>query len=56
MKEIFTFLFVLALSTSLLAQNIGETPPDFSLKDLSETDYVLSENKGKVIMIFLFPN
>lgn len=53
MKQIFTLIFILVLATGSWAQNIGETPPDFKLKDLSEQDYTLSENKGKVIMIFL---
>ena len=53
MEKFFTFLFALVLSTGLLAQNIGKMPPDFTLKDLSGMDYVLSENKGKVILVFL---
>jgi peroxiredoxin len=53
MKQFFTLIFALVFTTSVMAQSVGETPPDFSLKDLAEMDYILSANKGKVIMIFL---
>lgn len=53
MKQIFTLIIALGLTLGAFAQNVGETPPDFSLNDLAEMKYILSENKGKVIMVFL---
>ena len=53
MKQIFTVIITLGLTLGTFAQNVGETPPDFSLNDLSEMKYILSDNKGKVIMVFL---
>jgi len=54
MKHIFTF-FVLAVLVfrTVFAQNVGEVAPDFSLKDLNEKEYKLSDNRGKVILVFL---
>ncbi len=54
MKNIFTFLFsaVFILNVAT-AQNVGEVAPDFTLKDLSNIDYQLSANRGKVILVFL---
>lgn len=53
MKQIFTFLLVAAMALSGIAQNVGEAAKDFTLKDLSNMDYMLSSNKGKVILVFL---
>lgn len=53
MKQIFTLIIALGLTLGAFAQNVGETPPDFSLNDLTEMKYILSENKGKVIMVFM---
>lgn len=54
MKEKFTSLLVLVFFVQLLfAQNTGDSAPDFTLKDLNETDYQLSANQGKVILVFL---
>jgi peroxiredoxin len=54
MKHIFTFFVVATVVFgSLSAQNVGEIAPDFSLKDLNDKDYKLSDNRGKVILVFL---
>lgn len=53
MKLIFTFLLIISLSLGTLAQNVGEAAKDFTLKDLSNMDYMLSSNKGNVILLFL---
>lgn len=54
MKNIFTFLFAAVLMLNVAsAQNVGEVAPDFILKDLNNVDYKLSENRGKVILVFL---
>lgn len=53
MKQFFTLIIALVITLGAYAQNVGETPPDFTLNDLSDMKYVLSENKGKVIMVFL---
>lgn len=54
MKKIFTFLLVAGLMLNLAtAQNVGEIAPDFTLKNLSNQNYKLSDNRGKVIMVFL---
>jgi peroxiredoxin len=54
------FFFLSALSllflTSTVAQNVGNTAPDFSFKDFSGNDFQLSENLGKVVFIFTFGN
>lgn len=53
MKKIFTLIFTTVIALNVFAQNVGETPPDFTLNDLSEMKYILSDNKGKVIMVFM---
>lgn len=54
MKNIFTFLFAAVLMLNVAsAQNVGQIAPDFTLKDLSNIDYKLSANRGKVILVFL---
>lgn len=54
MKQLFTILIsaTLIISTAT-AQNVGEVAPDFMLKTLSNSDYTLSANRGKVILVFL---
>lgn len=54
MKHIFTLFFSIALVVNgLSAQNVGQIAPDFTLKDLSNADYTLSEKRGNVILVFL---
>ncbi len=53
MKQIFTFLLILLLAINGLAQNVGESAKDFTLKDLSDANYKLSSKEGKVILIFM---
>jgi hypothetical protein len=54
MKHLFT-LMIAALITmsSATAQNVGQVAPDFTLKTLENSDYVLSGNRGKVILAFM---
>ncbi len=47
---LFAALFMLNQGT---AQNVGQVAPDFTLKNLNNEDYKLSDNKGKVILVFL---
>ncbi len=54
MKTIFTLLIAAIFSASTInAQNQGQTAPDFSLSQLDGQDFKLSENSGKVVLIFL---
>ncbi len=54
MKNIFTFLVATVLMLNVAsAQNVGDIAPDFTLKDLSNRNYNLSANRGKVILVFL---
>ena len=55
MKQKFTLLIILTLFSfhGTFSQNVGETAPDFTLKTLSEMNYTLSQNRGKVIFVFL---
>lgn len=53
MKQIFTLLIACAFAFTSIAQNVGETAPDFTLKTLTNQDYKLSDNRGKVILVFL---
>ncbi|GEM_PF-2713603 len=54
MKHLFTLLIAagLLLNTAS-AQTVGQPAPDFMLKTLSNSDYTLSANKGKVILVYL---
>ena len=54
MKNIFTFLIAALFTLNVAsAQNVGDVAPDFTLKDLSNQDYKLSDNRGKVVFVFL---
>lgn len=54
MKRLFTFLIAVGfLLHTVSAQQVGQPAPDFMLKSLSNSDYKLSDNKGKVILVFL---
>jgi peroxiredoxin len=53
MKQIFTLLIACAIVFTGVAQNVGETAPDFTLKTLINQDYKLSDNRGNVILVFL---
>ena len=53
MKHIFTWILAVAFTFTAVAQNVGETAPDFTLKTLSDQDYKLSDNRNNVILIFL---
>lgn len=53
MKQFFTLLIACAFAFTSVAQDVGETAPDFTLKTLSNQDYKLSDNRGKVILVFL---
>jgi len=35
--------------------NIGETAPDFTLKDGSGNDWTLSDHRGKVVVLMFYP-
>lgn len=51
MKTIILF-FVFAIAITTSAQNVGTTAPDFTLKNLNDQNYTLSQSKGKVVFIF----
>ncbi len=51
MKAIF-FLFIFILS--VFAVNIGETAPDFTLKQYQGENVTLSDYRGKVVYLFFF--
>ncbi|HSH19063.1 MAG TPA: T9SS type A sorting domain-containing protein [Draconibacterium sp.] len=54
MKQLFTLLMAAVLLLNIAtAQNVGQVAPDFTLKTLSNVDYKLSANRGKVILVFL---
>ncbi|WP_158868322.1 T9SS type A sorting domain-containing protein [Maribellus comscasis] len=55
MKQKFIFLttIILLFAHTIFSQNVGETAPDFTLKTLNEINYTLSDNKGKVVFVFL---
>jgi len=54
MKHFFTLLIASVLLLNVAtAQNVGQVAPDFTLTDLNNVNYKLSENKGKVVMVFL---
>lgn len=52
MKTIFTFILAGLMAFGAMAQNVGDNAPDFTLKDLSNNDYKLSDQKGEVVLIF----
>lgn len=57
MKTIFTILVATLLMLNFaFAQNVGDPAPDFTLKDLNESNYTLSSDKGKVVFIFFIGN
>lgn len=49
-----TFIFIVIMSLSISAQEIGSQAPDFTLKDLQGQDFKLSDQIGKVVVIFFF--
>ncbi|NQU84383.1 MAG: T9SS type A sorting domain-containing protein [Mariniphaga sp.] len=54
MKHIFTLLITISLTVlGAKAQNVGSVVPDFTLQDTDGENFTLSNNKGKVIFIFL---
>ena len=54
MKKLITsFIVVILFVITAFSQNQGDVAPDFMLKDLNNMDYKLSENRGKVILVFL---
>ena len=55
MKQKFTLLILLLLffCHDIFSQNVGEAAPDFTLKTLGEMNYTLSQNRGKVVFVFL---
>lgn len=53
MKQIFTYLLIIAFTIAGNAQDVGESAPDFTLKTLTNENYKLSENRGSVILVFL---
>lgn len=54
MKNIFTLLFAAFIFVNMgTAQNVGQAAPNFTLEDLSNTNYKLSDNRGKVILVFM---
>jgi hypothetical protein len=53
MKQLITILVIAAfLISNATAQKVGEVAPDFKLKTLNNSDYTLSANRGKVILVF----
>lgn len=56
MKTIFTLITAFLIAITGMAQNVGQTAPDFTLNDLNNQNYTLSGNKGKVVFIFFVGN
>lgn len=52
-KLLFTGSLLIA-SNVIFAQGVDEAAPDFTLKNLSNQDFTLSEQQGKVVFIFFF--
>ena len=48
--------FVLAGYSSIYSQNVGEAAPNFTLTTVNGSEFKLSDNKGKVVFLFLFGN
>jgi peroxiredoxin len=54
MKNIFRTLIAAVIAINMAnAQNVGSTAPDFTLENLSDQNYTLSQNRGDVILVFL---
>ena len=54
MKQLFTLLITAGiLLNTASAQEVGQPAPDFTLKSLNNSDYKLSDNRGKVILVFM---
>lgn len=54
MKNIFRTLIAAVIVINMAnAQNVGSTAPDFTLENLSDQNYTLSQNRGNVILVFL---
>lgn len=54
MNKLFTFLIATSFMLNVsVAQNVGEVAPDFTLTDIDNQSYKLSDNQGKVILVFL---
>lgn len=51
---IFSFLLLAAINLPTIAQNVGEAAPDFTINTGSGGTFTLSDNLGKVVMIFFF--
>lgn len=49
-------LMALFFSYQVMAQNVGDKAPDFSLSQLGGGDFTLSQAEGKVVFIFFFGN
>jgi peroxiredoxin len=45
---------ILMVHSAINAQGVGTIAPDFTLKDLNNNDFILSEQTGKVVFIFFF--
>jgi len=57
MKKMTILTMALLMSLSLVsAQNVGEEAPDFTLTDYNGNEFTLSEQKGKLVFIFVFGN
>lgn len=52
MKTIFTFILAVFMAFGAVAQNVGDNAPDFTLKDLSNNNFKLSDKEGEVVFIF----
>ena len=54
MKHLITLLIAAILLLNVATgQNVGQVAPDFTLKNLNNEDYILSANRGNVILVFL---
>ena len=48
------FLALLLAAPSLLAVQVGEVAPDFTLTDTQGVQHTLSDYRGTVVMLFFF--
>ncbi len=54
MKHLFTLLITsVLLFSNATGQTVGQVAPDFTLKTLENSDYTLSGNRGKVVLVFM---
>ena len=54
-KAVITFILLGIFSNTQIELKVGETAPDFSLKDQDGTIQKLSDYRGKLVVVYFFP-